>query len=476
MSLRKKSLVYLLGGVVAAGGNVLLAPFYLRALDATDFGLWSRFQLLLQIFQPLLGWGTMAAMTRLLADATPERRGRQVAAAIRLVTALNATVLVAASLGLLFGDALQAAGLQRQYPLAVAAMGAAALAAYPSILLGVRAADGDAVRYRALGLLGFCAQVAAFALAARLARASAVTVILAFLGSSLLYAGVSLAQLRAGARGTAGRDDYRALLSFGVPIVLYTVAAQSSDLFTRALLGTRATAAEFGAFSACQTYASIVSMASSAVNLAWAPIFYRNAGRWAGTDTYRRFADAASGAMAICGGFLSIFSRELVRAFSGGRVAAPVPIVALLVMAAWMNSAVWTGLANPMFERKRSREVMLISLASTLCCAPVTWWLVRGAGTTGAASALAVGAFATCAIAALAVRALKLPATSHGKSIVLLALMLAASLASDALAARLPFPPLVTEIAVFCMYASIAYLVSVRPGLPTLRLVEAGAA
>ena len=71
--LSKNALIYLFGGVIAAGGNFLLTPIYINILNVSDYGNWSKFLLLFQIMSAIFGLGLMATMTRLLVNKKSSR-------------------------------------------------------------------------------------------------------------------------------------------------------------------------------------------------------------------------------------------------------------------------------------------------------------------------------------------------------------------------------------------------------------------
>ena len=424
-SLSRNTVIHLVGGVVAAGGNLLLAPVYLRLLSADDFGAWSRFLLAVQVMQPVFCWGLLATMTRLLADGDDDadRRARLLAAGLRLATLLNLLLLALLLVGLPAWQRWVVDATSARLVLFAAA--AAALAAYPAMLMGVHMADNDALRYRGVSLMGFGLQVLVLAAAAMLVHLDAQGAATAMLLATGIYALVAVWRLwpqQAGAR--PGRADHRALLAFGVPVVLYTVSGQASDFLIRSLVAAQVSRAEFGAFSAGLLFASLIAMLSSAVNMAWVPLYYRKAQQWTESGVYSRFVELFAAASGLAAAFLIVFSDELLTAYSGGRVQLPVSTVAGLVIAAWLNTAVWMGLSNPLFQQQRTRTVLAVALAAAVMSAPLAWLFIRQLGVSGASWSLAANALLLCGLAAGVLHHLGLPTPAYRRLALVLLLLL----------------------------------------------------
>jgi O-antigen/teichoic acid export membrane protein len=422
-SFSKNTIIYLVGGVVAAGGNILLAPMYLRLLSAEDYGAWSQFTLMLQFLQPIMCWGLLATMARLLVDSDEEARTRKMAAALKMVTVLNA-VLLLMIVGVTQQRFLQPLVADQLLDLLPFAAVAAALAAYPNILLGVYVADSKALQYRSLSLVGFILQAAFLGACASLFLLDVRMAILAMIAAASVYGALSVYQLARVAKWNADVYEYKELFKFGAPLVLYTIAGQSTDFVTRYVLSATVTATDFGAFSAGMIYASVVAMLASAINLAWVPLFYRRAQEWTASGFYQQVVDVIATITAVCGMFLIVFSDELLAIYSDGKVSLDGSTVGAIVISAWLSSAVWMGLSNPLFHQKRTKLVFSIVLLAIAICMPLALFLISRYGVFGASIALLFNALALCVIAALALYKLRMPRLNLSKIVILLILLI----------------------------------------------------
>ncbi len=411
---------------MVAGGNFLLAPVYLRLLSPSDFGVWSSYLLSVQVLQPLLCWGLLGAMNRLLIDADDQRRPRLIGSGVRLSSGLNVLFLVFLWASLpVWQKWLADPEMPSLYLLAAVS---SALSVYPMILMGLYVSNNDAVRYRSVGLMGVGFQVTSLTAAVIFTQLDAEGAILAMLFGMSAYAVVAMWRLWPEQTGDRIKlDDYSAVLIFGLPVMLYTLLGQASDFLIRSLLAFNVSRADFGAFSAGLLIASTIAMVSSAVNLAWVPLYYRKANDWNMSDVYSHFVETVAAITALGAAFIIIFSNELLTIYSGGRMQLPGSCMAGLVIATWLNSVVWTGLSNPLFQQKRSSYVLALAIAATLLSMPLAWLLIDLHGLVGASWSLVLSAFLLCLLAALMLRYLGIPSPNYPRLVLLLLMLIGLS-------------------------------------------------
>lgn len=450
---------------------------YLRLLSAEDYGAWSQFSLMLQFLQPIMGWGLLATMARLLVDSDEAARRQKIAAALKMVTALNVALL------LMIVGVTQ----QRFLPLLITdqilqllpfAAVAAALAAYPSILMGMYVADSKALQYRSLSLAGFTLQAAVLGACASQFLLDAKMAILAMISAASVYAALSAYQLARGAKWNVGASEYKALLMFGGPVVLYTIAGQSSEFVTRYVLAATVTGTDFGAFSAGMIYASVIAMLSSAINLAWVPLFYRHAHEWITSGVYNQFVDVFAACTATIAAFLIVFSNELLAVYSGGKVSLDVSIVGALVISFWLNSAIWMSLSNPLFHQKQTKIVLSIVLLSIAASMPVALFLIALHAVLGASIALFFNALVLCLIAALALRKIGIPGLNYRKLtiLVLLLILISSPVMNFLHHEQSGLQKLAEKCLLFAVVAAVMLLPVLRSGINVLRIIELNSA
>lgn len=401
-SFSKSTLIHVTGGMVATGGNVLLAPVYLRLLNANDYGAWSSFLLATQVLQSLLTWGLFSALSRLLVNQDIDQRSRLIAGSIHVATCFNLVFITALAF---CSVVLQKFAPAELLNLHLFAATSAALCVYPAILTGVYISDNDALQYRMVGISWFILQGITLALANLWGPFGVHRAVVAMLLASSIYAFLAIFKLFKMISGSRPRAaDYLVLLSLGIPVVLYTVLGQISDFIIRGFVATHVSIADFGAYSAGLLLSSVISMGASAVNLAWIPIYYRNANAWNESGIYGQFVEVFAASTALAAAFMIIFSQELLSAYSGGNIQLPTSVMSGLVIASWLNSAVWMSLSNPLFQQLRMRSVLTVVVVATCISLPLAWLLIKRFDMLGASWSMAINALIICSLAASLLR------------------------------------------------------------------------
>ena len=402
-SFSKSTFIHLIGGVVAAGSSFLLAPIYLRLLSPDEYGVWSQFLLLFQILQPIMSWGLLSSITRMLVDASPQTRPQIISAAIMLATRFNLVILfVIGGLHTILAVSVSHSELSK-LPLLAASTGL--LGAYPLILMGIYLADGNALKYRSISLIGFLLQLGVLSIAASLLQFDAERAAIAFMIAVGLCSAYAYSKVRPIIGDTPfSRVQAKSLLGFGLPVVLYTLVGQSVELIIRSFVTVQSTKAEFGSFSAGLMLASVIAMISSAINLAWIPFYYRKAAVWNTSGLYRSYVEMFVTGLTFISACLIVFSQELLFVYSGGSVNLPVSVLSGLVIAGWLNSSVWMSLTNPLFQGKRMKAIIFMTFTTAVITLPLASGMIKHHGLVGASWALALGAFISCFIGGCVLR------------------------------------------------------------------------
>jgi O-antigen/teichoic acid export membrane protein len=297
----------------------------------------------------------------------------------------------------------------------------ASLNLYPTIVMGVHLADNNALKYRFITLSGFLIQVATLGISLIFVKLNLEYVLALTFFANIVYAGLSISavwndQLNSSPKLSECLD----LLVVGLPIVGYTIIGQFCDLFTRALAATKLGPADFGLYSGALTFASVVGMFASAVNLAWVPKYYRNAIEWHSEGIYNRFVELFNLITALFAMFVAVFSDELLKIYSGGKVQSDPSTITCLVVAAWLNSSVWMGLINPLFQQKKMNSVLIIVATAAVLSIPLTWFLIVQFGVFGASLSMVASALILCSCGAVFIRVLNVFKTSYTTTVFLL--------------------------------------------------------
>ena len=186
------------------------------------------------------------------------------------------------------------------------------------------------------------------------------------------------------------------ILVFSLPLIMYTLVTQGYDMAVRFSLMALITEENFGIFSAVLLYSSIPAMVSSAINLSWAPIFFKNADCWIKDNTYNKFFTLSCSIIAIVCLFQLIFWKDLLELYFGYLPEINYMFITCLCISSWIGSTVWTGLSNPIFEKGQTREIMFFSIKALVILSPFAIYLTYNLLALGTSVSLLLYSFILC--------------------------------------------------------------------------------
>lgn len=391
----KNVLVYFFGGILATGANFLLAPVYIRVLSDFDFGLWSKFLLFQQLFQIIMSWGMMAAMMRLVVGLSEEDIKILIRSAITSCILLNLILITFLTLVLYLFNLDQIFGSENIFIL-FSSLVSSFFFSFVSILMGFYIATSQAVKYRAISIVSFVIQ---FTLILSFSSYNEVTfkqaINLSVCGVFILsiYCLFNLFKV-SGYKFSLKKS--KKILVFSLPLIMYTLVTQGYDMAVRFSLMSLITEENFGIFSAVLLYSSIPAMVSSAINLSWAPIFFKNADSWIKDNTYNKFFTLSCSIIAIVCLFQLIFWKDLLELYFGYLPEINYMFITCLCISSWIGSTVWTGLSNPIFEKGQTREIMFFSIKALVILSPFAIYLTYNLLALGTSISLLLYSFILC--------------------------------------------------------------------------------
>ena len=391
----KNVLIYFFGGVLAAGANFLLAPVYIRVLSDYDFGIWSKFLLFQQLSQIIMSWGMMAAMMRLLVGVSKSELRILIRSAIFSCILLNSILVISIYiLGSLF-NLEEIIGTENTY-IIFSALISSFFFSFVSILMGFYIATSQAIKYRAISIISFMLQfslIISFSSFNEVSFREAVS--LAVVGVFLLSSFCIINLFRVSGFKFSLKKSKKLLL-FSLPLIVYTLVTQGYDMAVRFSLMSLITEENFGIFSAVLLYASVPAMVSSAINLSWTPIFFKNADKWINDNTYNKFFITSCSLIAIICLFQIIFWQDLLTIYFGYLPDVNFIFISCLCISSWIGSTVWTGLSNPIFEKGHTKEIMIFSIKSLILLSPFAFYLILNFLTLGTSISLLMYSLILC--------------------------------------------------------------------------------
>jgi O-antigen/teichoic acid export membrane protein len=180
----------------------------------------------------------------------------------------------------------------------------------------------------------------------------------------------------------------RNALRFSIPIMIYTILGITAEMSSRYLAERFTNLSDFGLYSFALLYSSGLALVASATNMAWIPVFYKNAGQPNAKYIYGQFALYYLSGMCGLGLGMSLFSREIISIVASASFYEAHKVVPVLVLSSLLSSCIWTLAANPIFYEKRTTHLLWITGISAGICILSGLWLIPNLGIMGASISL----------------------------------------------------------------------------------------
>ena len=198
-------------------------------------------------------------------------------------------------------------------------------------------------------------------------------------------------------------------LLFSLPLLIYTIGGWAMDTSNRIFIERFTSLNELGLFNVATQLAAIVALALTAVGLAYTPLFYETAKLPDGPALLARFGQFYLAGTLALGLGVSIFSREMVQVMTQPAFHSAYRVVPILAATQCLG-CVWHQVVNPLFLKKRTGTVAILTVVSAVISVGLALWLVPTWGVMGAALApFVANAFINAAVLVIAQRVYPIP-------------------------------------------------------------------
>lgn len=400
-SLAQASALFTFANIVPKVGALLLVPVYVRLLSTAEYGTLALAMTFVGLFTTVSRLGMDGSLMRLHFDAEGPSRGRLYS------TLMFATLGVAGMLtiaGVLFGWAFVrgpvlgidfgSIGL-----VALLLAFATSVAFVPSVFYRATRAAGKYVVLNVGGFLLTSALVVVFVVFLRLGVVGALVGQL--LGGIVLLAFAVYIAIRAGGI-SFDREQLRASLSFGLPLLPHQLSGLALRLVDRWLIGLLIALPAAQALGAVGVYSfgyqigSVVTIVLTSVNQAWSPYFFAVGNDESGPEIHREMTTVIVSGLLALGVGVAALAPELVEVIARPGYEAAADVIPVVVLGAVLQG-LYTMFVTVVFLSKRTRPLALLTVFSALTNVGLNVVLIPQYGILGAAWAT-VGAYAFLAV------------------------------------------------------------------------------
>jgi O-antigen/teichoic acid export membrane protein len=150
---------------------------------------------------------------------------------------------------------------------------------------------------------------------------------------------------------------------------------------------------KLGVFNVAQQIAAIITLLTNAINMAWVPIFYAEAGKDEQSPLFSLFANFLIFILVLGGLSISILAPELVTALMSPEYKAASRYIPYLILAYIIGNGYWLLLINPLAFSKKTIYTPALTILSGSLSVALNIYLIPLLGLEGAAISTCVSYF-----------------------------------------------------------------------------------
>ncbi len=380
------SLIYTLGSLLVNGGNFLLVPVYARYLSPAEYGIWGSLTVFNTMLIAVLGFGINGIVIRYYYDFTDRDRWRLFFGTIS--TFVIGFGLVVALLLALFGEPLLDPVFKsvRFDPYLRLAVLVGYLGVIPVIALALLQAKQKVLVYRAYTTVSFLFLAGCTLTMVVVLQQGVLGVLYASLISGVVMGGVCVYYIWNEGLKTVSTADLRVALTFGFPVMAYTVSGAATEMAARYFVERFATLADLGVFNLALQYASGLIVVVTAISMAWTPIFFETAKQSGAPDRFAKFGLRLIGLVAALALLMSLCAHAFLSLVST-QYAAAEGIIPVILLSYVFGNGFWILMVTPIVYAKETRRLPWLTIVSGVIGIMSSVALIPRIGIVGAAIA-----------------------------------------------------------------------------------------
>jgi O-antigen/teichoic acid export membrane protein len=384
-----QSLIYGLASLLINGSNFFLIPLYTHYLTSSEYGIISSVTIFSTLTTGILAFGLNGAVTRLYFEYTGDdfRRFLFSAFIFQVITASIIVGIFLISRGFFLDRVFENVPYDPylQYGLMIGLTGI-----FSSIPLAFLQARSKALLYRLFTSTSFLIFTSLMILlVVVLKKGSFGAIQAALITNTIMAMGYAFYILRE--CKISFRFAYvRTALSFGLPLMVYVVFGTITEISSKYFIERYSSLSQLGIFNVAQQLAALIILVTNAINMAWIPMFYEEAGKDEQSPLFSQFANFFIFLLVFAGLGLSLLSPEIVFLFMSPAYNEVSLYIPFLVFAYIVGNGVWLLLINPITFAKKTIYLPVLTILSGILSIVLNILLIPRFGLMGAAVSISI--------------------------------------------------------------------------------------
>lgn len=468
-SIIKGSSVYTAGSFFMRATGVLLIPIYTRFLTPHDYGILGVLNVVITLMSALLSLGLYQAQTRYYHEFHEDKQ--RVGEMLFSVNVLMVGVAFAVCAVLTaFGKPLFHVLLKNDHiilaPFVVITLWTVFLNVINQLLLSYHIATRQYTYSATLQFVQFLVTTGSIIFFVVLMREGALGSIKGVLAGHALFFIIFYWRYATNFVRRFNIGDIKAMLAMGLPVMIHLLAGAAMVSIDRLVLTKYLTLTDVGLYTLGFSFGSAMSIIVMSINRAWMPNYYQLMKQQdvdRALETRRMFCVwiTAIGAACIAG---SVWSRELVELFTTERFFGAARVVPLILVGFFFQG-VYYFMVGPLFYFKKTILLPVITLTAAFANIGLNFFLIPKFGIMGAAAATAFSFMIIATMAYFIGRRYYNPQYEVLRSLVLIGVVVAGSIAALLNPSPLLETALIVGYLILCYMFFPSYLKPIAIGM-----------
>ena len=380
----KNSLIFAFFSFLINSINFILIPFYTRYLTVQEYGTMASITLCITFFISFFTFGFNGAISKMFFDLSNKEEEDEFIST-SFITKFSLATFILLLFVLKNGLFLNYVFKNIKYnPFLKYSLLIAYLNIFSVVPLSILLVKGKALNYRILTTTYFALNTIFTLVNIMILKTGLIGILQAQLYTNLLMATYYLINIYGKRPIKFNNKIAIKLLIFGIPIMLYSLTSmiieQSSKIFIERLLSLK----ELGIYNLAFQFSSIIILINSAINMAWVPIYFKEAKENENSKKIHIFSKYLFLLISFIALLIAVYQKYFLNYFLHKSYESAEIYIPLMVYVFVITNTYWILLVNPIFQSNQTKYLPFIALGSGAISIILSYLLIPTMGLFGA--------------------------------------------------------------------------------------------
>lgn len=384
------SIIYGLASLLINGSNFFLIPFYTHYLTTTEYGIISSVALFTTVTTTFLTLGLNSATTRFYVEFNEEQFRKFLFSIFVFQIGVSLTIVVVFTtfdglfLNRIFSNV-------PYHPYLEYGLYAGLTGVFSAIPLAFLQAQSKALHYRFFTTFSFTLLTLFMVVFIAIRKEGSMGGVKAPFYANLIMSLFYLVFIVRQSDAKFVKSYVSMALVYSFPLMIYSVFGAFMDVSSKFFVERLTTLSELGIYNVAQQIASVILLLTNAINMAWVPLFFKEAKQNTDSVLFANFGKLLIFFLTLAGMMLSMFCGELLSFLIPGSYQTAVIYIPWLVLTYIIGGGYWILIINPITFSKKTIYLPLLTILSSVFSVGLNLVFIPVLGTVGAAFSMLFG-------------------------------------------------------------------------------------